>query len=845
MGANNSVPAPPPSNDAWSRVRYIRIERADGRDEFINVARINAYYKNKKYTAIDGITSPPFPPFDWRNANNEENRSFAHTQASSQAHVQLDFGMNGVPVDKIHIAFRNENTDWNAQRRIGTRLIVQDWQGKGLFSYTFDHSSLNESVFVYPNQVPSHSSESVSNAWRAIRSMRIERADGQEEYINIARMNAYLREQRHIAVDGQTFPPYPPFTWQNANNESDIDTSIAHTGKSADAFLQLDFGERGVHVDRFYIGFRKVATDWNRKRRIGTRLVVKDIHGMTVIEHTFNEDPGDVVEFKFPSTVPVSKNIEIVQPPRLESIPDLPKNFDTEYGEIVLTAFVNDTPERIASQTLSVTAPRDGLMEKALVELIKTRPDVRLFGIQNGGEVWYDFKTAKTEIINPNSQRAKQAIRDSRNRPLGGPWLMAMYLIPDPLLKRVQASQQQPATEPAKEEDAPMKVDSDIQKLISKMSEEDRRKYNDIHQAICQKSESALTRPEVDFMKVFQLNCVLITKKEPVIPDGFDKGSYDAWLKNFVENPSLAENGKLRWLLYQLADTVCGVPSHTLTNQQKAFIERFANVCKIDRTMEFKENQKWLPKYMSLKVYNETLDELRRGTKEDVAKLNALQMVIVRQLHNAICRRQPEQFDDAEKVFLEKFGFTCASSAPKPVQPPKVVLPEGFDQDSYKGWLTEFTKKPHLVNGNMQFLFNQLVDTICNQKELTNEQKEFVQRFPDACKTVRSPPSTKNDWLPKYMSLKTYNAMIDEFIKHKDNKFTNLQWVIVRQLQNAVCRRGSGTLTKNDSAFIKKLNVKCPVVEKYTQEPIPLCFILLFFLVVFLVVLFLCGKKRE
>jgi len=529
MGATKSAPAPPPSNDAWNRVRHLRVERADGRDEFINIARINAYYKNKIHTATNGITFPPYPPFDWRNANNEDNLSFAHTQASSHAHVQLDFGMNGVPVDKIHIAFRQENTDWNTQRRIGTRLVVQDWQGKILFSYKFDHSSLNESVFVYPKQVPSDKAEPVKNAWRAIRSMRIERADGKEEYINVARMNAYIGERKHVAIDGQCSPPYPPFTWQNANNESDIDTSIAHTGKSADAFVHLDFGEQGINVDRFYIGFRKVTADWNKKRRIGTRLVVKDTEGKNVIQHTFNEDPGDVIEFKYPSTVPVNNDAvapmqTIELPPlRLESIPDLPRNLDTKYGEIVLTAFLNDTPERIAAQRLNISvAPDDDLLEKAIVELIKTRPNIRQFGVQNGGEVWYDFKTTKSELVNPNTERARNTIRDNRDRPLGGPWLMAVYSIPDQLHKQVHdMTDGQPATQPKEEKTG-----------------------------------------------------------DTVLPDGFDKESYDAWLGNFVEHPSLAKNGKIQWLFYQLADTVCGVANHT--NRQKAFIERFADVCSID-----------------------------------------------------------------------------------------------------------------------------------------------------------------------------------------------------------------------------------------------------------------------
>ena len=114
----------------------------------------------------------------------------------------------------------------------------------------------------------------------------------------------------------------------------------------------------------------------------------------------------------------------------MRSLNPLPMNINTAYGTIILDDLLEDNPNRIMTNHFGIDKP-SGLIEEALIRLIRLRPNIQTFGIQNGNEVWYDFKGHGVTSVHGNSERAKNMFRDPQNRPLGGPWLMALYRIPN------------------------------------------------------------------------------------------------------------------------------------------------------------------------------------------------------------------------------------------------------------------------------------------------------------------------------------------------------------------------------------------------------------------------------
>lgn len=50
----------------WRRVRYLRIARDDGANDYINVNALEAWWGTRRQRAITGVTSPSMPPYALR-----------------------------------------------------------------------------------------------------------------------------------------------------------------------------------------------------------------------------------------------------------------------------------------------------------------------------------------------------------------------------------------------------------------------------------------------------------------------------------------------------------------------------------------------------------------------------------------------------------------------------------------------------------------------------------------------------------------------------------------------------------------------------------------------------------
>lgn len=57
-----------PTGNQWHRIRFLRLTRADGRDNYMHVHRLNAYDLSQRHIAITGTVYPQHDNgiYDWQ-----------------------------------------------------------------------------------------------------------------------------------------------------------------------------------------------------------------------------------------------------------------------------------------------------------------------------------------------------------------------------------------------------------------------------------------------------------------------------------------------------------------------------------------------------------------------------------------------------------------------------------------------------------------------------------------------------------------------------------------------------------------------------------------------------------
>lgn len=145
-----------PTGNQWHRIRFLRLTRADGRDNYMHVHRLNAYDLSQRHIAITGTVYPQHDNgiYDWDLANNENDspseNNFAHTDPSKDAIIQLDFGSSGVSCNYFVVVHRGGYDD----RMIGTRFEALNIYGRVVLSYEFTDTTFRRALFTFPSNTP-------------------------------------------------------------------------------------------------------------------------------------------------------------------------------------------------------------------------------------------------------------------------------------------------------------------------------------------------------------------------------------------------------------------------------------------------------------------------------------------------------------------------------------------------------------------------------------------------------------------------------------------------------------------------------------------------------------------
>jgi hypothetical protein len=143
----------PAAADAWTDVRYLRIRRMDGKNEIINIHRLNAYYQRQFIPAFRGRVLPAAwsGEYGWQECNKETIQSLTHTTAGLDSMIELELG--SVTCDEIVVVHRLGPQF--ASRNVGTRLELINTNGDVLFAYDFLSEENTQGVrFQYPGGLP-------------------------------------------------------------------------------------------------------------------------------------------------------------------------------------------------------------------------------------------------------------------------------------------------------------------------------------------------------------------------------------------------------------------------------------------------------------------------------------------------------------------------------------------------------------------------------------------------------------------------------------------------------------------------------------------------------------------
>lgn len=146
-------------------IRYLRLQRMDGRDDFVHVESMELWNNGKRIYARSGETSPFYSlnltdqAMDWTKANDdnpirhkEAKGTIAHTDPTKDAYIELDFGEDQ-EADTIRLVHRQSFQPWNKDRIKGTRFTARNSKGDVVLSHDIKDARFTILTFTYPDGV--------------------------------------------------------------------------------------------------------------------------------------------------------------------------------------------------------------------------------------------------------------------------------------------------------------------------------------------------------------------------------------------------------------------------------------------------------------------------------------------------------------------------------------------------------------------------------------------------------------------------------------------------------------------------------------------------------------------
>jgi len=257
--ASAAAAAPKPQTDKQlfdaETLRYIKLRRADGRSEHINIVAMEV--RDAAGNDIKGITASLNPQYGGEDEYGPQllvdgyqqeqvpaKYHLAHTEAVPDAWMQLDLG-SGQAVSKIVI---HNRTSCCSDRINGCLLELSDEQGN--IVYTSDLFDGAQAVYTFPEGASSELPGQRFNAG-PLRYIKLRRADERSEHINIVAMEVLDAAGNKIeGISASLHPQYggadefgAQLLVDGYQQERTTDKyHLAHTEAVPDAWMHLDLG---------------------------------------------------------------------------------------------------------------------------------------------------------------------------------------------------------------------------------------------------------------------------------------------------------------------------------------------------------------------------------------------------------------------------------------------------------------------------------------------------------------------------------------------------------------------------------------------------------------------------
>jgi hypothetical protein len=265
-------------------VKYIKLYRNDGSNQYVHVSEINLY-NTKGQKVVSSLIFPTlYPTFEGTNsAINLINDSDipAHTLIHAEAFMQLEL-INEKKISKIELKNRS---DCCQDRLIGCSVILISLNDEILQTIPITVSQQSYTFNITRNNIP-------------VKYVRVARTDNKYEILNIDKL--FLYDENGTIIPANNIIPtlYPEFNYErNSNKEyvprkhyypafrvtDDDDKTFAHTGNAVNAFIQLEL-KTPTELSRVEIVNR--LDDCCRHRLNGTVL---DVYGK-----------GKILLYRFP-----------------------------------------------------------------------------------------------------------------------------------------------------------------------------------------------------------------------------------------------------------------------------------------------------------------------------------------------------------------------------------------------------------------------------------------------------------------------------------------------------------------------------------------------------------------
>lgn len=295
----------PQVTDKKYKIRYLKLQRSDNQDEYVQIERMFLYIKGEKIPVSSGTVSPAYPDSSvgtWEAAARGTGTGITHTAASKNAFVQFDFGSEK-EADRVQLVQRQDISDWNASRTKGLTFYALNGAGQPVLTYNIERPFTFELNFIHPGAVPFIRMGQTGTTRYRIRYLRLERTDNVRAALGVERMALYNGGQSLPVVTGELRPKLDnPLIgkWSEAAKG----TGVAHTNMSTTAFIEFDFGSE-VEADRVQLIQNQVLSDWNAERTKGSTFVAFDGARQPVLVYEIEQPFTFELNFTYPAMHPV------------------------------------------------------------------------------------------------------------------------------------------------------------------------------------------------------------------------------------------------------------------------------------------------------------------------------------------------------------------------------------------------------------------------------------------------------------------------------------------------------------------------------------------------------------